>query len=152
DHIYSNFGGLNCTGDLYKVLQSFGALLKPGGRVTLVIINRFCLWETLLAFKGKFRTATRRFFSSKGRKAHIENTWFLCWYYSSAYIRKHLSAFQLLSLEGLCTLVPPSYLEGFSKKHPRLYAYLVKKEEAWKSKWFWRNAGDYFIITMQKSS
>ncbi|MES1225630.1 MAG: class I SAM-dependent methyltransferase, partial [Bacteroidota bacterium] len=57
DYIFSNFAGLNCTGDLEKALQSFPSLLYPGGIVTLVILPPFSLWETLLMFKGKFKTA-----------------------------------------------------------------------------------------------
>jgi len=53
---------------LSKVLDSFDPLLKPGGMVTLVILPKFCLWETLLLFKGKFRTAFRRFFSANDRR------------------------------------------------------------------------------------
>src|SRR5205814_5232472 len=72
DLIFSNFAGLNCTGELDKVLQSFSPLLKPGGVDTLVILSKFCLWETLFVFKGKLKTAFRRFLSNKGRKAQIE--------------------------------------------------------------------------------
>ena len=32
DLIFSNFAGLNCTGELDKVLHSFSPLLKPNGR------------------------------------------------------------------------------------------------------------------------
>jgi ubiquinone/menaquinone biosynthesis C-methylase UbiE len=46
DHIFSNFAGLNCTGELDKVLSSFNDLLNPGGVVTLVILPKCCLWET----------------------------------------------------------------------------------------------------------
>ena len=38
DHIFSNFAGLNCTGELDKVLASFDDLLNPGGVVTLVVL------------------------------------------------------------------------------------------------------------------
>src|SRR5579863_4188754 len=48
DLIFSNFAGLNCTGELDKVLASLSALLKPNGMVTLVVLPEFCLWETLL--------------------------------------------------------------------------------------------------------
>jgi ubiquinone/menaquinone biosynthesis C-methylase UbiE len=81
DCIFSNFAGLNCTGDLQKVLASFDFLLKPGGIVVLVVLPRFCLWETLLMFRGKFKTASRRFFSSGGRTAKIDGAFFNCWYY-----------------------------------------------------------------------
>ena len=152
DLIFSNFAGLNCTAELEKVLSSFDALLKPGGMVTLVILPTFCLWETLLVFKGKFKTAFRRFFSSNGRKAHIDGNWFTCWYYSPRLIQRCLqSKFNLVELEGLCTIVPPSYIEHFAEKHPKLFAYLVAKENKLKNKWPWKYIGDYYIITLRKS-
>jgi ubiquinone/menaquinone biosynthesis C-methylase UbiE len=151
DHIFSNFGGLNCTGELEKVLLSFDALLKPGGKVTMVIIPGFCLWETLLVFKGKFKTAFRRFFSSGGRTAHIEGTYFKCWYYNPSFVIKTLQhSYKVLGVEGLCTIVPPSYIEGFAEKHPRAYKFLKNKEDKLKDKWPWKYMGDYFIISLEK--
>ena len=151
DHIFSNFAGLNCTADLNKVLASFNSLLKTGGTVTLVILPKFCLWETLLVFKGKFRTAFRRFFSSKGVAAHVEGTYFKCWYYNPSFIVDQLKgSFNLLGLEGLCTIVPPSYIEGFAEKHPAAYQFLKRWEDKLKGKWPWKYIGDYYIISLRK--
>ena len=150
DMIFSDFGGLNCTDQLDKVLASFSPLLKPGGIVTLVIIPKFCLWETLLLFKGQFKTAFRRFLARKGRTAHIEGVYFKCWYYNPKYIQKNLKNFTTVKLEGLCTLVPPSYMQGFAEKHPRLFRFLCKKEDQLKAKRFWRSIGDYYIISLKK--
>jgi ubiquinone/menaquinone biosynthesis C-methylase UbiE len=151
DCIFSNFAGLNCTNELGRVLDSFDALLKPGGIVTLVVLPRFCLWEFLLLFKGKFKTAFRRFSGSKGTKAHIEGHWFRCWYYNPSYIQKQLRySFITESIEGLCTIVPPSYMEHFAEKRPRLYKYLVTQENKRKSSWPWKIVGDYYIITLRK--
>ncbi|MBD1364892.1 class I SAM-dependent methyltransferase [Mucilaginibacter sp. ZT4R22] len=151
DLIFSNFAGLNCTGELDKVLASFSALLKPGGVATLVILPKFCLWETLLVFKGKFKTAFRRFFSGKGRKAHVEGVHFKCWYYNPSYVVKQLkNEFDVLSVEGLCTLVPPSYIEGFAEKRPSAYKFLCRLEDKWKSTWPWKYMGDYYIISLKK--
>ena len=151
DHIFSNFGGLNCTGELEKVLLSFDSLLKPGGKVTLVIISPFCLWETLLVFKGKFKTAFRRFFSSKGRSAHVEGTYFKCFYYKPSFVINTLqNSLKVLGVEGLCTVVPPSYIEGFAEKHPKAYKFLAEKENLLKATWPWKYMGDYFIISMEK--
>ena len=153
DHIFSNFAGLNCTGELDKVLHSFSPLLESGGIVTLVILPKFCLWETLLFFKGRFKAAFRRFFSKNGVKAHIEGEYFTCWYYNPSFIIKKLKKdFTLLSVEGLCTIVPPSYLENFPKKFPSIYNRLVKMENKWKSAWPWKSIGDYYIISLQKKS
>ena len=152
DGIYSNFGGLNCTPDIKKLLAGFDHLVKPGGRVTLVVISKFCLWESLLVFKGKFKTAFRRFFSSRGRNARVEGRQFKCWYYGVGDIRKNLpSSFSIIAVEGLCTIVPPSYIEGFAVKKPQLFAWLKAKEDLFKNKWPWKYWGDYLIVTFQKA-
>jgi len=152
DLIFSNFAGLNCTGELDKVLRSFAPLVNPGGQLTLVILPGFCLWETLLVFKGKFRTAFRRFFSRrKGARSHVEGHHFRCWYYSPSYIIRSLKdSFDLLSVEGLCTIVPPSYIEHFAEKYPRLYRTLRNREDRWKGKAPWKYIGDYYIISFRK--
>lgn len=153
DCIFSNFAGLNCTGALDKVLRSFAPLLKPGGQVTMAILPPFCLWESLLVFKGKFGTATRRWFSSRGKgtKSRVEGHFFRCWYYPPAYVIQELGdQFELLGLEGLCTIVPPSYIEHFAEKYPRLYGRLCRMEDKWKDRWPWKYMGDYYIISFRK--
>jgi ubiquinone/menaquinone biosynthesis C-methylase UbiE len=151
DCIFSNFAGLNCTGDLNRVLDSFHDLLRPGGIVVLVMLPGFCLWETLLVLKGKFRTATRRFFSSAGRKAKIDGEAFTCWYYSPGYIKKQMKQkFTPLGTEGLCTIVPPSYIEHFAENHPATFSFLRAMEDRYKTKWPWKNIGDYYIISFRR--
>lgn len=151
DLIFSNFAGLNCTGELDKVLQSFSLLLKPEAFVTIVIMPPFCLWEMLLLFRGNFKTAFRRFNSRDGVTANVEGVSFTCWYYSPAYIEKAVHPnFEVLAVEGLCSIVPPSYFESFPKRYPRLYICLQKIENKLKRKWPWKTMGDYFIITLLK--
>ena len=151
DCIFSNFAGLNCTGELKTVLNSFNGLLKPGGILVLVILPKFCLWESLLFLRGEFKAATRRFFSGTGRKAKIGENKFTCWYYSPAFITRTLkNKFTPLETEGLCTIVPPSYIEHFAENHPRLFSNLCKTEDRLKNKWPWKYIGDYYIISLKK--
>jgi ubiquinone/menaquinone biosynthesis C-methylase UbiE len=152
DLIFSNFAGLNCTNELDKVLRSFAPLVKPGGQVTMAILPGFCLWETLLFLRGRWRTAFRRLISGrKGASSRVEGHYFRCWYYSPSYVVRALKdSFDLLSVEGLCTIVPPSYIEHFAEKHPRAWRLLRKGEERWKGRWPWRNIGDYYIISFRK--
>ena len=151
DLVFSNFAGLNCTDELDRVLEPLSSLLNPRGLITLVILPKFCLWETLLMFKGKFRTAFRRFFSSRGRKARVEGSSFKCWYYNPSYVIDQLKdEFELVALEGLCTIVPPSYFEGFAEKYPSTFKFLRKWENRLKSSGPWKYIGDYYIITLQK--
>jgi len=152
DMIFSNFAGLNCTNELDKVLLSLNSLLKPGGIVTMVILPKFSLWEFLLLFKGKFKTAFRRFSGEKGSKAHIEGEYFRCWYYNPSFIKKHLrNSFTMIGIEGLCSIVPPSYLHGFAEKYPSFFRSLVEHEEKLKTRWPWKVIGDYYIISFRKT-
>jgi predicted O-methyltransferase YrrM len=152
DLIFSNFAGLNCTDELDKVLRSFAPLVKPGGQVTLVILPGFCLWETLLFLRGRWRTAFRRLISGrKGTQSHVEGHYFRCWYYSPSYVVRALKdSFDLLSVEGLCTIVPPSYIEHFAEKHRGAWRLLRVLEEKWKTRWPWKYIGDYYIISFRK--
>ena len=154
DLIFSNFAGLNCTRELEKVLRSFTPLVKPGGQVTLVILPPFSLWEILLVFRGRFKTAFRRLLAGrKGASARVEGIPFRCWYYPASFVIRTLRTenFELLGCEGLCTLVPPSYIEHFAERHPRLYSVLRRLEDKWKSKWPWRAIGDYYIVSFRKA-
>lgn len=151
DLIFSNFAGLNCTGQLRQVLVSLWPLLKPKGVITLVVLPPFCAWETLLALRGQFRTAFRRFNSSNGRTANVEGVPFTCWYYKPSFIKEALQRdYELLGLEGLCTIVPPSYLEHFPDRYPKIYRFLTRLENRLKDKWPWRHTGDYYIISLRK--
>lgn len=152
DFIFSNFAGLNCTGELDKVIASFIPLLKPGGVATMVIMPPFCLWETLLAVRGNFKNAFRRFNSKNGVWANVEGVKFLCWYYKPSYIINRLGTrFSLLGVEALCSIVPPSYFENFPVKHPALFTRLKKLENKYKSARPWTNWGDYFIISIKRN-
>jgi ubiquinone/menaquinone biosynthesis C-methylase UbiE len=151
DLIFSNFAGLNCTGQLRQVLVSLWPLLKPKGQITLVLLPPFCLWETLLALRGKFRVAFRRFNSKAGSTAYVEGVPFTCWYYKPSFVTEALQQdYELLGLEGLCTIVPPSYLEGLPARYPKGYRFLTRLENKWKSRWPWRHIGDYYIISFRK--
>jgi len=151
DYLYSNLGGLNCTADLNKVLESLGDLVREGGVITLVIISKFCLWEFLLMFKGKFTTAFRRILSANGRAAQVEGKNFRCWYYNPSFLRKSLKdKFDLIDLEGLCTIVPPSYIYNFADKYPKGFQLMINTEERLKNKWPWNRTGDYFIISFRR--
>jgi len=151
DLIFSNFAGLNCTGRLNDVLCSFDSLLAKNGLVVLVLLPPFCLWETFLALRGNFKAAFRRFGSKNGVDAHIEGVHFTCWYYRPKYVINSMKgSYEVLDVEGLCSIVPPSYFENFPHKHPRIYKMLQELERTFKSKWPWNNIGDYYIIALRK--
>lgn len=149
--IFSNFGGLNCSKDLSPILKEMNQLLAPGGVAVLVVMPGFCLWETMLFFRGAFKLAFRRNFAKNGAKAHIEGVHFLCYYHHpNTLIKAAAPGLELIDFEGLCTIVPPSYIENFPQKFPRSFAFLKKLEARWKRFYPFNRIGDYYIIRFQK--
>lgn len=150
DYVFSNFGGLNCSEDLAKILRDISRLLKPGGRFTLVIMPTVCPWEIITLFKGYFRTAFRRF-KKQGAIAHLEGEHFKCYYYDPNYVLKALGQdFKLLSLKGLSITVPPPFIENFMEKHSKAFGMLERIENAVLDKAPFNRWCDHYMITMEK--
>ena len=81
----------------------------------------------------------------------MEGSYFKCWYYSPRFITRTLKEnFELVGLEGLCSIVPPSYIENCAEKYPKAFLFLCAKENKYKTKWPWKYVGDYFIISLRK--
>ncbi len=150
NYVFSDFGGLNCTDRLDKVLTDIDRLLEPGGRFTLVIMPRICPWELLMVFRGYFRTAFRRF-RKGGAPARVEGLPFQCYYYDPGFIIRQMgTGYRLCSLKALALTVPPPYVEHFMERHPRLFSWLERWEDKLCGRAPFNRWGDHYMITMEK--
>jgi len=150
DHIFSNFGGLNCTDKLADVITSFDNLLKPGATATLVIMPPVCPWELSLALKGNFKVAFRRL-KKDGAPSNVEGISFNSYYYSPSKVERMFGRkYRTLAIEGLCSVVPPPYLEKFPERYSGVFKGLTLLESSIADAWPFRAWADHFIITMQK--
>ena len=151
DYIISNFGGLNCTDDLAQVLRQFDNLLNDGGKATLVIMPRISPWELIMAIKGDFKTAFRRF--KNQTPAHVEGVYFSVYYFNPSYVIKTLKMdFKKLTLRGIYFAVPPEFYQNFVERYPRLYKYLQKMEGILGQLFPFTYCCDHYMITLQKRS
>jgi len=149
DYIISNFGGLNCTKNLDDVLFQLSPLLRDKGKVTMVIMPKISLWDLLMVFKGKFRTAFRRF--GKHSAANIEGVRFSCYYYNPSYVIKSLSKdFKLSALKGIFIAVPPEFMINFVNRNPKLFSVLSRIEKAICSFFPFTYCCDHYLITLEK--
>lgn len=149
DYIISNFGGLNCTDDLDKVLLQFHKHLTHNGKVTLVIMPKISPWELIMVLKGKFKTAFRRF--RKHTPAHVEGVHFSVYYYNPSYVIKALKKdFNVLTVRGVYFAVPPDFYQNFVERYPKMYRFL-KAVEHRLGDWFpFTYCCDHYMITLQK--
>jgi ubiquinone/menaquinone biosynthesis C-methylase UbiE len=149
DLIFSNFGGINCIqfNDLYKLPESLFRLLKPGGRIILVIMPTFCVWEMFyFTIKLNLKKAFRRS-STKGTKVYINGEDLTTYYYTPITISKIFQReFEQVFLKPLGFFIPPSYLEKFFSPKQKTFK-LLKKMESSVTDWsVLANYSDHFLI------
>ena len=116
-----------------------------------VVLPAFCMWKAYYCLRGnsKLQPDACLVWVEEGQ---ISMEHLLL----AGIIRRAMSArnlkdkFETTEIEGLCTFVPPSYIEKFPVKHPKLYSFLCRVENRLKTKWPWKNIGDYYIISLRR--
>lgn len=148
DGLYSNSGGLNCTADLTAVTRRLPDVLRPGARVTWVVMPRICPWELAITPKDP-RVGTRRL-RRGGILAHVEGVRFMTYYYSAAAVQRAFGPrFRPVAQQGLSVFTPPADNKTFAVNHPRLYRSLARLDDLLSIRWPFNGWGDFFILTME---
>lgn len=114
DLVFSDFGGLNCVSgtSLESLFKTIAGVLNPGGRVILVVMPRFCAWETIY-FMSKLNVA-KAFRRRKIRvqSASLGSSNVDVWYYNPSQILAMSNPyFRKLHVQPIGIAIPPSYLE-----------------------------------------
>jgi ubiquinone/menaquinone biosynthesis C-methylase UbiE len=152
DGAFSNFSGLNCVADLDAVASSLANLVKQGGRLVLCLSTRFCLIEILYFLThGQWRKAVRR--CSGSTQVTLGNAQFTVYYPTIRRIRRSFAPnFRLYSCTGIGVAVPPSYLEGWARKHPGLLHLLRCLETLLAKLPILRSTGDHVLLCFERVS
>lgn len=149
DYVFSNFGGLNCIPDLSPVANNIPKILRPGGRVTLVIMPPICPWELALVLRGHFNSAVRRL-HRHGVPARVEGVYFRSYYFTPQKVMKVFgSEFKRIALQGLGSVSPPPYMKNFPKRYPGLYRFLTSFDARISRFPPFNSWADHFILTLQ---
>lgn len=122
DGAFSNFGPLNCVEDLAQFARDLACLLKPGGTALLCWMNSCCLWEMAWYLThGNCGKAFRRL-QRRPVTARIADGVSVPVRYPSvkSVARIFAPAFRIQAIKGVGFAVPPSYLEPWAVRHPRL--------------------------------
>lgn len=120
DGAFSNFAALNCVTDLTPVGRGLARLVRPGGRVLLVIFGVCPPGEWLVQLlRGDLRAAFRR--ASRGVVvARMGGNDFPVRYHRGRdLVRAMAPAFRLTRRLGIGIFVPPSAAEPWISGHPR---------------------------------
>lgn len=148
DGIFSNSGGLNCIPDLTAVTRHLPQVLRPGGRLTWVIMPRICPWELAVIHKDA-QVGTRRLHKD-GILAHVEGVHFMTYYFNPSEVRRALGPhYRQVKLEGLSIVTPTADNKTFAVNHPHLFRWLAALDDAIAAWPPFRNWGDFTILTME---
>lgn len=153
DLAFSNFGGWNCLteAEIKTLARELHGLLNEDGRLMLVVMPRFCLWETLYFLaKGKWRSAFRRL-SKAGTWANVEGQQVLTYYYAPSQIRRFLYPyFEAEQTKAVGIALLPSYLDKWVHNRGWFAALLAWLEAGLALFPVFAYLSDHYVIRLRK--
>ncbi|MEZ4774618.1 MAG: class I SAM-dependent methyltransferase [Bacteroidia bacterium] len=133
DWVFSNFGGLNCIdpNKLSALIEETATLMNPGGRFIAVIMPKTCIWESAYFLSKLQITHAFRRRSKEAVQVKLESEIVDTWYHTPRDVVKLLQPlFDVQALMPVGFAVPPSYMNPFFSKRPRL----LRRLAAWDKK------------------
>jgi ubiquinone/menaquinone biosynthesis C-methylase UbiE len=123
DGAFSNFGALNCVADLRQMASDLARRLSPGSLALLCWMGSCCLWEMIWYLAQGNREKAFRRWKRNGTTARIAEGVFVHVNYPGVRLlaRTFAPEFRLTSFKGIGVAVPPSYLEPWTRRHPRWF-------------------------------
>lgn len=154
DLVFSNFGGLNCISPqaFQQLAADLNQLLAPGGQAVFVIMSRFSWWETAYFLaKANWKAAWRRRSQTPIDAPLAEGLSVKTWYYSPTEVADLMYPyFRLNQKQGIGFTIPPSYLDPFFAKRPKLLNWLWTVEQRLVQWPFLAAQSDHFLLHFVK--
>jgi SAM-dependent methyltransferase len=147
DGVLSNFGGLNCVGDLRGAARALAKKLRPGGSAVLCIMGPVVPWEWIWFLgRGDPKRAFRRL-----RRNGATWSGIAIQYPSSAKtVHAFAPEFRRVRLSAIGALLPPPYTEKSLGHHPRLIAALDRMERRFASRWPLPMLADHYLLELER--
>ena len=153
DGVLSNFAGLNCLSDLSAVARDLAMLLKPGARAVLCLFGRLCVWEIVWYLgHGNPGKAFRRLRPGESLAILADGAAVAVRYFSVRELCHRFSPhFRLESCKGVGVTVPPSYVEPWAQRFPRVLS-LASYIDHWLGRCpLMRAMADHVLITLERT-
>jgi SAM-dependent methyltransferase len=149
DGAFSNFSGLNCVEDLPAAARNLARLLKPGASLLVCIIGHFVPWEMVwfLAHGNPGRAFARvldkgELLDVNGLRVRRPSV--------PAMARLCAPEFELRSRHGVGIAVPPSYMEHWARRYPKVTKLMARTDDYIERLPLFRNLGDCVLLEFQR--
>ena len=150
DGAFSNFSGLNCVHDLAAVADDLAGLVRPYARILLCMIGRFVPWEIVwFGMHGDFRRAVQRL--GRGTSRIVEGGVLKVQYPSVSEIAGAFARrFDLRRWTGVGIAVPPSYMEHWARRFPRIISAMAAVDDLVSGLPVFRNMADCVLLELER--
>jgi SAM-dependent methyltransferase len=151
DGAFSNFGPLNCVEDRRGLADGLAGIVRPGGRVVLVVMGPLCPWEIAWhLLGGKPRAAFRRLRS--GKQARVgEGGTLRVWYPSHRRLAREFAPyFRNVEVAGVGLLLPPSEMGRLVERAPRFFRRLAELDRRLAGRVPWRWLNDHYLLVLER--
>jgi SAM-dependent methyltransferase len=148
DGALSNFGGLNCVADLRAVANRLADLLRPGAPALLCVMGPIVPWEWIW-YLGHLQPgkAFRRL-----RPGGVAWRGLTVRYPSILSLRRAFApAFRFRSVTGIGAFLPPTYMEEWTRRHPRLLAALDRWERRLAAVPPFPSLSDHYLAELERA-
>jgi SAM-dependent methyltransferase len=149
DGAYSSFGALNTEPSLEPPVAALSRLVRPGGRIVLSVMNRWCVAEMgLLVAGGRAGQAVRR--SRPSIRVTVGSNFADVTYPSWRQLRRALQPrFRVLSVQALPFLLVP-YAWPALAAHPRTYRTLCRLDAVLARRRPFTWLGDHLLVVAER--
>ena len=151
DGAFSNFGGLNCTGELLPTMAKLSTLIRPEGYFIACVMNRVALWE-MISFlaKGNWSSTFRRL-RRDGAEVFLGGASAPVWYYSPGQFKKLIAPWFLVeNTYGLNILSPSPSSRSFALRYPDATGRLLELDGRIRFRFPWYALGDHFVVEARR--
>jgi SAM-dependent methyltransferase len=147
DGALSNFGGLNCVGDLRIAALGLAAKLRPGATAILCIMGPLVPWEWIWFLgHGDPRRAFRRLRRGGALWSGIP----IRYPSSAATAQAFAPQFRVLRVSAVGALLPPPYTEKRMGRYPRIIAALDRVERRFDTVWPLPMLADHYLLELER--
>jgi ubiquinone/menaquinone biosynthesis C-methylase UbiE len=149
DGAYSSFGALNTEPALEPPLAGLSRLVRPGGRIVLSVMNRWCVAEmAVLVAGGRAHDALRRTRSSLrvAVGSNFTEVQYPSWRQLRDALRPH---FRVLNVQAVTLLLLPYAWPALSA-HPRLYDVLGRLDRTLAPHRPFAWLGDHLLVVAER--
>lgn len=151
DGALSNFSGLNCVQDIGVVRESLARLLKPGATLLMSVMGRFVPWEVAWFVAHRdLGTAFRRWRLSNSYplqagelKVEVRSV--------GEMARLFAPEFRLKARKGIGIAVPPSYMERWTRRFPKITVALANADRLLGSVPVIRGMADCALLSFERT-